>query len=168
MAVLLDRVVGSWSARLTTLASSASGKSGQGNAGASFHTPWGAAMPDVSTLVTALILERPLCMPCIAEKSGLTSERARAALEVVESFLKVYRDLNGRCHACGVSGVVAYSDRPAQSRGRAPKTAATPEREVQRLIEENGALLQLLAAASLEIERLQAKVIELSHTRRTA
>ena len=40
------------------------------------------------------------------------------------------------------------------------------QREVRRLTEENGDLLQRLAAASREIERLRALVIELKKTRR--
>ena len=40
------------------------------------------------------------------------------------------------------------------------------QREVRRLTEENGDLLQRLAAASREIERLRALVIDLKKTRR--
>ena len=40
------------------------------------------------------------------------------------------------------------------------------QREVRRLTEENGDLLQRLAAASREIERLRALVVELKKTRR--
>jgi len=70
-------------------------------------------MPDIVALVTALILDRPTCMLCLTEKSGRTAEQASAALGVIERVMKVHREANGRCHACGVVGLVVYSDRPA-------------------------------------------------------
>jgi hypothetical protein len=126
-------------------------------------------MPDTVTLVTALILECPLCMLCLRDKSGLTSEQVGVALGFIESVLKVRREQTGRCQACGVSGLVVSSERPRRVSG----WTATPEglplqREVRRLIEENGELLQRLATASREIERLQTKVVELSRQRRFA
>ena len=71
-------------------------------------------MPDSIASVTALILERPTCMSCLAEKSGYTSEEARIALEVIETVVTVHRDPSGHCHACGSVGLVVYSNRLAQ------------------------------------------------------
>jgi len=70
-------------------------------------------MPDSVALVTALILDRPTCMLCLTEKSGRTSEEASVALGIIESVMKVHREPSGRCHSCGVVGLVVYSDRPA-------------------------------------------------------
>jgi len=65
-------------------------------------------MPQTLVRVAALILERPLCIPCISEESGLTSEQAGATLGVIEKTLTLRYDLSGRCQGCDVSGLVVY------------------------------------------------------------
>ena len=66
-----------------------------------------------TTLVTALVLERPLCMECITAKAALTETEVGVALARVQHILRVYME-HGRCRSCGTDGVVViYSDRPA-------------------------------------------------------
>ena len=50
--------------------------------------------------ITALILDRPLCLECIAAKSGLTADQAEALLERIAAPWKLYRE-PARCRACG-------------------------------------------------------------------
>ena len=72
-------------------------------------------MPDTVAVVTALIVEGPLCMLCIMEKSGLTPEEASVAIGAIERVLKIHRE-PGHCQGCGFSRFVLYSDRPSRSR----------------------------------------------------
>jgi hypothetical protein len=54
---------------------------------------------DRTAVVTALILERPLCLSCIAERSEVSKERAEATLKAIGGAL-VLRSTTGRCAAC--------------------------------------------------------------------
>jgi hypothetical protein len=65
-----------------------------------------ATMPRLSALVGALILERPLCMPCLTEKTSTTAREIEEALTTIEH---VHR-LTGRCRSCGNIGDVLYLD----------------------------------------------------------
>jgi len=71
-------------------------------------------MHDTVAVVSALIVERPLCMLCITEKSCLTPEEASVAIGAIERVLKIHRE-PGRCRGCGLSRFVLYSDRPSRS-----------------------------------------------------
>ena len=66
-----------------------------------------------SALVTALILERPLCLRCIADKSGLKVEAAETVIAVIRRSLDVHRQDAARCHACGATAVVFSIHRPS-------------------------------------------------------
>jgi hypothetical protein len=55
---------------------------------------------DVVPLITPLILDRPLCLECIARNAGITLREAVAALEEIADALHVYREAD-RCRACG-------------------------------------------------------------------
>jgi hypothetical protein len=56
-------------------------------------------MPEYAALITALILERPMCLQCIGEKANMSLPSVRAYLEQIS-------------RACGNTG-------PAVSIGRA-------------------------------------------------
>ena len=71
-------------------------------------------MPDRAALITALILERPLCMFCIAGKSQLTMDRANETLEAIATAL-VLRCETDRCVACGETATVYSVGRPRLS-----------------------------------------------------
>lgn len=68
-------------------------------------------MSDRAALITALILERPLCLPCIADKSLMTIERATKVLETIETAL-VLRRQTAACAACGTVTAVYAVGRP--------------------------------------------------------
>jgi hypothetical protein len=68
-------------------------------------------MPDHSALITALILDREMCLPCIAAKSLVTVERAQSVLEAIATALVLHRD-TGRCIACGETTAVHSVWRP--------------------------------------------------------
>ena len=75
------------------------------------------AVPQTAALITALILERPLCFSCIATKVGTSETGVEASLAIVAPIVQVHRDHQGRCRACGDLGPVVSLLRP-ESRGR--------------------------------------------------
>ena len=97
--------------RLTTLAASGVGQLGQDNSGAPFSTR-GPAMPQTTALITALILERPLCLSCIAMKAGSSETAVEASLAHIAPVVRIRREPAGRCRACGQDGLVVSLTRP--------------------------------------------------------
>lgn len=68
-------------------------------------------MPEPAALITALILERPLCISCIATKAGEpVAATLEASLERIRHVLEIYRRQD-RCRACGTLTVVYSLDR---------------------------------------------------------
>jgi hypothetical protein len=63
-------------------------------------------MPQNAALITALIIERPLCLDCIAAKASLSDEEVRSALGAIERALEVQYGDPDRCRACGTVGPV--------------------------------------------------------------
>jgi hypothetical protein len=58
-------------------------------------------MPGTDAIITALIQERPLCLPCIQRRTALPSlEDVEAALVRMRGIFAVRRE-EGRCHSCG-------------------------------------------------------------------
>ena len=70
-------------------------------------------MPQRSALVTALIVERPMCVPCIAAKSGLGVADVTATLAAVGAGLRLH-DATGRCRECGRTAAVMSLERPGE------------------------------------------------------
>ena len=69
-------------------------------------------MPEQTAFLTALILDRPLCVSCIAAKTALTSKLAlETLLERIQRVLTLQRD-EGRCRACGLDTTVISVKRP--------------------------------------------------------
>ena len=68
-------------------------------------------MPDRAAIITALILDRPLCEECLASKSGLSPSSIDETLTIVRTALKLH-ETEGRCRACGESKHVLFLDRP--------------------------------------------------------
>ena len=68
-------------------------------------------MPDHAALVTALILDRPTCIRCIAIKSSMTAATLDTTIGIIERVLVLHRSTD-RCRVCGVSDTVFYVDRP--------------------------------------------------------
>ena len=68
-------------------------------------------MPESAVLLTALIVEHPLCLDCIAEKTGLRPNAVHTALSVIERVLRVHREAQA-CECCGAPGTVYVLRRP--------------------------------------------------------
>ena len=70
-------------------------------------------MPQQLTVVTALILERPLCLSCIASKTDTPSASSlETTLERIAHVLTVTREL-GRCRSCGLNTFVVSIEGPS-------------------------------------------------------
>jgi hypothetical protein len=69
-------------------------------------------MPDRAALVTALILDRPLCGDCLGVTSGYGWRALDATLTTVAGVLRLRRAI-GRCRTCGTTTTVLSVDRPA-------------------------------------------------------
>jgi hypothetical protein len=69
-------------------------------------------MPDRETLATALILNRPMCVDCIAEKSGLSVSVLAATLRTVQTALVLHSAVD-RCRECGTATAVFSIDCPS-------------------------------------------------------
>jgi hypothetical protein len=70
-------------------------------------------MSERAALITALILDRPMCLPCISMKALVSVERAEATLATIATALLLHRD-TGRCVACGETTAVHSVGRPPQ------------------------------------------------------
>jgi len=69
-------------------------------------------MPQNAVLITALIMERPLCLDCIGTKTGLNDGAVQDYLKVMERVLRVRRD-HDRCRACGAITAVVSTTPPS-------------------------------------------------------
>jgi hypothetical protein len=63
-------------------------------------------VPQTAAVVTALILERPMCFACLAAKAGTSETGVEAALATIAPVIEIHRDHDGRCRACGNVGLV--------------------------------------------------------------
>ena len=68
-------------------------------------------MPDHAALITAQMLHRPMCLPCIAAKALVSLQTAESAIETIATALVLRRE-TGRCVACGATTVVHSVERP--------------------------------------------------------
>ena len=69
-------------------------------------------MPEYAALITVLILDRPLCLDCIAAKTDMTVPSVRGYLERIDTSLTVQWRADERCQACGNLGLVVSIGRP--------------------------------------------------------
>jgi len=63
-------------------------------------------------VVTAALLDRALCVPCIAARGSVSVETAAKMLDTIASALVLHREA-GRCLACGATGIVHFVAREA-------------------------------------------------------
>ena len=63
-------------------------------------------MPETEALIASLILERPLCVPCIAMKASISEIGVEAALARIAPIVRVRREFSERCRACANTGIV--------------------------------------------------------------
>jgi hypothetical protein len=69
-------------------------------------------MPENSSLITALILERPMCVTCLSQRSALTVDATHTVLTVIGRAVQLHREDRSRCRGCGTLGEVFYVERP--------------------------------------------------------
>ena len=69
-------------------------------------------MSEHSNLITALILERPMCVTCLSHRAKLSVPATQAVLTVIGRALHLHREDASRCRLCGTIGEVFYVDRP--------------------------------------------------------
>ncbi len=60
-------------------------------------------------LVTAIIVERPTCLSCIASKAGVTNLATLRVLERMQKLVRLARARGERCRACGSTVDPVYS-----------------------------------------------------------
>ena len=63
-------------------------------------------MSETLSLVAGLILERPLCVDCIALKASVTGGAVEGYLATLATGMNLRRE-NGACRACGLTTLVA-------------------------------------------------------------
>ena len=67
---------------------------------------------NLAPLVTALILDRPMCLECIATKSGVPAARLAPVIRRIAAVLVIHHQ-NGRCRKCGrMDADVVSAQRP--------------------------------------------------------
>jgi hypothetical protein len=69
-------------------------------------------MPEHSSLITALILERPMCLECLARRANMSLDAAQTVLAVIGRALDLHREDMAPCHACDKLGTVFSVERP--------------------------------------------------------
>ena len=67
-------------------------------------------MPERAALIAVLIMDRPLCLPCVASKSEMSVATVCSYLDRMQKMVTVHRANDERCTACGaVTSVVALT-----------------------------------------------------------
>jgi hypothetical protein len=61
-------------------------------------------LPSTAALITALIMERPLCIDCIASRTNTSRREVVSYIRKIAEALTVQRGQNDRCRACGAQG----------------------------------------------------------------
>jgi hypothetical protein len=68
-------------------------------------------MPQVAAIIVALILERPMCLDCVAMKASVNAIDAGTSLGMIGSVLRVRR-AEDRCRVCGETTLTMVAERP--------------------------------------------------------
>jgi hypothetical protein len=69
-------------------------------------------MPERAALITVLIINRPLCTDCIANKTGMSVRSVKRYLAAIPELITTAPDSGGRCRACGMARQVSSLPRP--------------------------------------------------------
>ena len=68
-------------------------------------------MPEYAALITVMILERPMCVACVAVKAAMDIPSVDGYLERISAMVDVHRLPTERCRVCGsVGATVAGRD----------------------------------------------------------
>ena len=63
-------------------------------------------MPDISARIAVLIIDRPLCVSCIADRAQVGVPTVKGYLDRIGPMFTISREAAGRCRACGHIGAV--------------------------------------------------------------
>ncbi len=77
-------------------------------------------LTEATAVITALILDRPMCHDCLATKGGVSLREGEAILERIAAVLELHREV-ARCRACGGIARVVSVD-PAMDNTRHTST----------------------------------------------
>jgi hypothetical protein len=69
---------------------------------------------ETTAVITALILDRPMCLDCIATKSGMTVTDTEAVVQRIATALKLYREV-ARCRMCSAIARTVALDPPTDA-----------------------------------------------------
>jgi hypothetical protein len=70
-------------------------------------------MPERAALITVLILDRPMCLECIASRADMSISSVRGYLERIGKMVTVQQVPTERCQACGNVGYAVAIGREA-------------------------------------------------------
>ena len=62
-------------------------------------------------MISTLITDRPMCLPCIGAKTSLRAEAVETAVSVLERALAVHRYDGRVCQGCGTITTVVVLER---------------------------------------------------------
>jgi hypothetical protein len=70
-------------------------------------------MPETTAMIAVLILERPMCLDCIATRANASLNEVEAALLPIARVLRLQRFASEPCRACGNTGLAFSVTRPS-------------------------------------------------------
>ena len=70
-----------------------------------------ARVQERESLVSGLIIERPLCMYCITTKATATATEVEMAFDSIRQKMVDLRRDEGHCRSCGTAGIVYWINR---------------------------------------------------------
>jgi hypothetical protein len=68
-------------------------------------------VPEISAVITVLIIDRPLCVDCIALRAQVSVPAVRNYLLKIDTMGSVQRGVDDRCRACGLIGETFWLNR---------------------------------------------------------
>lgn len=74
-------------------------------------------MPERIAVVTTLIVERPMCLECVADRAGLATSEIETILQQIARGLELHYEA-ARCRICGATKRVVSIDPPPELRRR--------------------------------------------------
>lgn len=77
-------------------------------------------MTERIAIITALILERPLCFDCLCAKAGMKPLSVNRLLGQIGRVVKVHRMPKARCRSCGENRPTVSVDRSPREKNDAP------------------------------------------------
>jgi hypothetical protein len=57
-------------------------------------------VPEISAVIMALIIERPMCVECIASRAQISTDAIKSYIDRLRESVRI-QDGSGRCRTCG-------------------------------------------------------------------